>query len=123
MSKRILVVEDEPDILSAIEFGLKKTGYEVITAADGKDGFAKAKKENPNLIILDLMLPLVDGYKICSLLKADKRYKDIPIIIFTALTQESDKQMGKEAKADAYITKPFKFDILLAKIKELLKES
>ena len=74
------------------------------------------------MIILDLMLPEMDGYKVCSLLKADTRYNKIPIIMFTARAQESDEKLGFEVGADAYITKPFEAEILLGKIKELLKE-
>lgn len=120
--KKILIVDDEPDILSAVETVFKNAGYDTRTAADGKEAYKKAKSENPDLIILDLMLPQLDGYKVCGLLKTDKRYKDIPIILFTALTQGSDKELGKEVKADAYITKPVKLDLLLKRAKELLKE-
>jgi len=120
-TKRILVVDDETELVKAIEIRLKAAEYEVLTAYDGQEGLDKAKKEKPNLIILDLMLPKMDGYKVCGLLKADTRYNKIPIIMFTARAQESDKQMGKEVGADAYITKPFDAKVLLAKISNLLK--
>jgi two-component system alkaline phosphatase synthesis response regulator PhoP len=100
---------------------LEKNDYEVITASDGKKGLEKAHKEKPDLIILDLILPKLDGYVVCSLLKRDKRYSAIPIIVLTARDKEEDLEMGKKVGADAYITKPFKFEILLGKIKELLK--
>ena len=120
--KRILVVDDEAELVKAIQIRLEQAGYETLVAYDGKEGLEKAHKEKLDLIILDLMLPKMDGYKVCGLLKADTRYDKIPIIIFTARAQESDIKMGQEVGADAYITKPFEYQVLLDKIKELLKE-
>lgn len=122
MAKKILVVDDEKDLVETVIFRLQASGYEVISAYDGQEGLDKAKKEKPDLIILDLMLPKMNGYKVCGLLKSDSRYSKIPIILFTARAQESDKSMGMEVGGDAYITKPFDPPALLAKIKELLKE-
>jgi len=122
MAKRILIVDDERELVKAIEIRLQQAGYEALIAYDGKEGLEKTYKEKPDLIILDLMLPKMDGYKVCSLLKADTRYGKIPIIIFTARAQESNIEMGQEAGADAYMTKPFEYQVLLSKIKELLKE-
>ena len=119
---KILLVEDEKVLIETVTLRLKANGYEVISASDGFEGLEKAKKEKPDLIILDLMLPKMDGYKVCGLLKADTRYNKIPIIMFTARAQESDKKMGKEVGADAYITKPFEPQALLEKIHQLLKE-
>ena len=120
--KKILLVEDEKVLMETVTLRLEDNGYEVISAYDGFKGLEKAKKEKPDLIILDLMLPKMDGYKVCGLLKADTRYNKIPIIMFTARAQESDKKMGKEVGADAYITKPFEPQALLEKIRQLLKE-
>jgi len=120
--KRILIVEDEIELVKAIQIRLEQAGYEVLFTYDGQGGMEKAKKENPDLIILDLMLPKMDGYKVCGLLKADARYNKIPIIMFTARARESDEKLGLEVGADAYITKPFQYEKFLAKIKELLKE-
>ncbi|MFA5275381.1 MAG: response regulator [Candidatus Omnitrophota bacterium] len=120
--KRILVVEDELELVRAMQIRLEQAGYEVFSTGDGQDALEKAKKENPDLIILDLMLPKMDGYKVCGLLKADARYSRIPVIMATARAQESDEKLGFEVGADAYITKPFQYEILLAKIKELLRE-
>ncbi len=120
MNQKILIVDDEPHIIMLLENRLKQSGYEVSTAADGEEGLEKAKKEKPDLIILDLMLPKMDGYKVCSLLKVDTRYKKIPIILFTARALDSDELLGFECGADAYITKPFDPEELLAKIKELI---
>ncbi len=120
--KKILLVEDEKVLIETVTLRLEAFGYEVISAYDGFEGLEKAKKEKPDLIILDLMLPKMDGYKVCGLLKADTRYNKIPIIMFTARAQESDKKMGQEVGADAYITKPFEPQVLLEKIRELLKK-
>jgi DNA-binding response OmpR family regulator len=122
MAKKILLVDDEPDLVEMVKMRLEVAGYEAITAYDGQEGLDKARKEKPDLIILDLMLPKMDGYKVCTMLKRDQRYMKIPIILFTARAQESDQKLGKEVGADAYITKPFEPQTLLSKIKELLKE-
>lgn len=120
--KRILVIEDEAELVKAVEIRLKSANYEVLVAYDGQEGLEKVKKENPDLIILDLMLPKVDGFKVCRALKFDDKYKHIPIILFTARAQENDKKLGKDVKADAYITKPFDHEALLDKIKELIQK-
>ena len=119
--KRILVVDDEVDLVNLVKMRLEANGYEAVGAYDGQEGLDKAKKEKPDLVILDLMLPKMDGYKVCRMLKFDEKYKKIPIIMFTARAQESDKKMGEEVGADAYITKPFEPEVLLTKIKELLE--
>ena len=120
--KRILLVDDEKDLVETVTFRLEAAGYEVIPAYDGQEALDKARKEKPDLIILDLMLPKMDGYKVCAMLKRDQRYMNIPIIMFTARAQESDEKLGYECGANAYITKPFQHEAVLAKIKELLKE-
>ena len=119
--KKILLVDDERDLVETVTFRLEASGYEVLPAYDGREGLDKARKEKPDLIILDLMLPRMDGYKVCRMLKFDEKYKKIPIIMFTARAQQSDIEMGKEVGADAYITKPFEPQALLDKIEELLK--
>lgn len=120
--KRILIVDDEEDILKVLRFRLEANNYEVLSASDGQEGLNKARSEKPDLIILDLMLPKLDGYKVCRMLKFDESYKAIPIIMFTARAQKSDEELGMEMGADAYIPKPFEPAILLGKMKELLKE-
>jgi len=122
MAKKILIVDDEVQLVEMIKMRLEASGYEIIFAHDGQDGLDKAKKEKPDLMILDLMLPKIDGYKVCRMLKFDEKYKQIPIILFSARAQDEDKKMGEEVGADAYITKPFDPQALLGKIKELLKE-
>ena len=118
--ERILLVEDERDLVETMIFQLEAAGYEVIVAYDGLDGLEKAKRENIDLMILDLMLPKMDGYKVCALLKKDSRYSKIPIMLFSARAQDSDIKMGEEVNADAYVVKPFEAKALLAKIKELI---
>src|SRR3989338_4824607 len=119
--KRILVVDDEPDIVNIVKKRLVDNGYDVIIAIDGQDALDKARKENPDLIVLDIMLPKMNGYNVCGLLKNDARYSKIPIIMFTARAQEEDMKLAEEVNADAYITKPFDSQALLSKIQELIK--
>lgn len=121
--KRILVIEDEKDMLYGLTLQLEAKGYEVISAGDGMDGLNKARAKNPDLIILDVMLPKLDGYKVCRMLKFDDKHKDIPIILFTARAQDSDKKTGQDVCADAYITKPFEPKELLDKIHELVSKT
>ncbi len=120
--KRILVVDDDPLILDLIRFNLEAEGYTVITASDGFDALERARKESPDMLVLDLMLPKMDGYKVCRILKFDEKYKRIPILMLTARAQESDKEMGLETGADAYMTKPFEPDELLTKVSKLLAD-
>ncbi len=119
--KLILLVEDEKDMSYAVTLQLEAKGYKVITAYDGQEGLEKARTKKPDLIILDLMLPKMDGYKVCRMLKFDREYKDIPIIMFTARAQDSDRKMGEEVGADAYMAKPFEPKVLLDKIQKLVK--
>lgn len=119
--KRILLVDDEEDLVTTMLFQLEAAGYEVITAYDGIEALNKARKEKVDLLILDLMLPKMDGYKVCGLLKKDVRYSKIPIILFSAKAQESDLKTGEEVGADAYIVKPFAAKALLARIEELIE--
>ncbi len=120
--KKILLIEDEQDIITALRLRLESNGYAVVSAGDGADGLGKARTENPDLIILDIMLPKLDGYKIARMLKFDEKFSKIPIIMLTAKVQQGDIQRGKEAGADAYVTKPFKAEELLAEIKKLLAQ-
>jgi len=106
-SVKILIIDDEPDLVTMVTLRLEANGYQVIFACDGQEGLGKARNEKPDLIILDLMLPKIDGYKVCRLLKFDEKYKKIPVILFTARAQESDIKVGEDVGADAYLTKPF----------------
>jgi len=120
--KKILIVDDEMDLVETLRFPLEMEGYNVLVSYNGEDGLHQARKEKPNLILLDLMLPKLDGYKVCRLLKFDERYKHIPILMLTAKTQERDKTMGMETGANEYLTKPFEMDDLLKKVKSYLTE-
>lgn len=120
--KKILIIEDEIDILNMVKMRLEASGYEVIAAQDGNTGYSKAKSDNPDLIILDLMLPGIDGYQVCRLLKFDEKYRHIPIIMLTARSQQEDREWGQKVGADYYLTKPFESKELLDKIKELIGE-
>ncbi len=120
-SKKILIVDDEVDLVETVRFPLEMEGYHVLVSYNGEDALNQARKENPDLILLDLMLPKLDGYKVCRLLKFDDRYKHIPILMLTAKTQEKDKALGMETGANEYITKPFEMDQLLKKVKTYLK--
>jgi DNA-binding response OmpR family regulator len=97
-------------------------GFDVLVSYNGEDALNQARKEKPDLIILDLMLPKLDGYKVCRLLKFDEKYKHIPILMLTAKTQEKDKILGMETGADDYITKPFEMDYLMEKVKAHLSK-
>jgi DNA-binding response OmpR family regulator len=122
VKKRILIVDDEPDLLETIQINLELEGYECLVAYDGNRGFERARKEKPDLIILDVMLPGMNGYKVCRLLKFDEKYKRIPIIMLTAQAQEHERLLGEETGADYYMTKPFSADKLIAKVEELLNK-
>jgi len=119
--KRILVVDDEVDLVETVRFSLELEGYDVLVAYNGEEALNQARKENPDLILLDLMLPKLDGYKVCRLLKFDERYKHIPILMLTAKIQEKDKVTGMETGANEYITKPFEMDELMKKVKNYLR--
>ena len=121
MKTKILVVDDEPDAVELIEFNLKGAGYEVITASDGEEALKKARSSLPNLIILDLMLPEVDGLDVCKLLRRDQRTSGIPIIMLTAKAAEIDRVLGLELGADDYVTKPFSPRELVLRVKRLLR--
>ena len=121
--KKILLVDDEPQLVEMVKMRLEANNYKVILASDGEQALEKARGEKPDLIILDIMLPKMDGYKVCRMLKFDDKYSSIPVIMFTARSQESEKIMGEEVGADAYIVKPFEPQMLLGKIKEWLKEA
>ncbi len=122
MGKKVLVIEDESELVAALEVRLKAEGYDVITALDGEEGLRKAREESPDLIILDIMLPKMDGFKVSRLLKFDKRYQHIPVIMLTAKVEKEDEALGGETGADEYITKPFEWGYLSKKIKEHLGE-
>ena len=122
-SKNILVVEDDLDIRELISFNLAKEGHQVFEANDGEVGIDKARNNNPDLILLDLMLPGIQGLDVCRIIKSDQETKEIPIIMVTALGQEEDIVKGLETGADDYITKPFSIKVLIARVNAVLKRS
>jgi len=122
MGKKILIVDDEQDILMILKTRLEGSGYDVIAAANGEEGLSKALGEKPDLIILDLMLPKVDGYWLCNIFKHDKRLPDVPIIIVSARVTKQDVDTAKDCGADAYFTKPFDSQKLLLEVSRLLKK-
>ena len=123
MAKKILIVDDEPFIVQMVTSRLTANGYEVITGTDGHEALQKAQKEKPDLIVLDVMMPKMDGYEVCATLKQDVRFQKIPIILFTAKAGDEAVRVGlQDCGADAFIAKPFEPKMLLEKIAELLKE-
>jgi len=119
----ILIVEDEKDIIKMLEYNLKKEGFRVINTGDGEDALDLALRKYPDLILLDLMLPGIDGLEVCKALKKETKTASIPIIMLTAKSQESDKVVGLELGADDYITKPFSPRELIARIKAVLRRA
>ncbi|MFA6548690.1 MAG: response regulator transcription factor [Candidatus Margulisiibacteriota bacterium] len=117
----ILLVEDEKDIAEALEYNLKKEGFQTTQAQDGGAALKIARNKIPDLIILDLMLPIMDGIEVCKILKHDPKTTNIPIIMLTAKNGEIDRVLGLELGADDYITKPFSMRELLARVKTVLK--
>jgi len=120
---KILVVDDEPDIVELVTYNLRKEGFEVSSSFDGEEALAKIRKEKFDFIILDLMLPGIQGVEICRILRNDPRTKDLPIIMLTAKGEEVDKIVGLEMGADDYMTKPFSPRELLARIKTVMRRT
>lgn len=121
MDKKLLIVEDEKSIIDILSFNLRREGYETIEAMDGETGLALAKSDNPDLILLDVMLPKLDGFEVCRKLR--EQGATTPVIMLTAREEESDKILGLEIGADDYITKPFSMRELLARIKANIRRS
>jgi len=121
MKETILIVEDEKDIVKMLDYNLKKEGFKTLVAHDGEDALDSATRDRPDLVILDLMLPGMDGLEVCKALKSETKTASIPIIMLTAKSQESDKVVGLELGADDYVTKPFSPRELIARIKAVLR--
>lgn len=120
--KKILIVDDEQDIVESLQFVLEAAGFECHCAYNGEEGLNLAKQILPDLIILDVMMPKINGYKICRLLKYDNKYKNIPILMVTARSQDEDKLIGEETGVDEYITKPFDLDEIVKKVEGYLNK-
>jgi len=121
MEKKVLVIEDEPSIVTLLQYNLNKAGFHVITASDGEEGLNKALTENPDFILLDLMLPKMDGLDVCKELRL--RHIDTPILMLTAKDDEFDKVLGLELGADDYLTKPFSPREVVARVKAILRRT
>jgi phosphate regulon transcriptional regulator PhoB len=118
---KILIVEDDRAIVEMLEYNFEQAGYETVSALDGEQGAALAGKERPDVIILDIMLPIIDGFEVCRMLKNDNAVAHIPIIILSAKSQETDKVVGLELGADDYVTKPFSPRELIARTRAILR--
>ncbi|MDD4954004.1 MAG: response regulator transcription factor [Candidatus Omnitrophica bacterium] len=123
MKEKILIIEDEKDIIKMLDYNLKKDGFRVASCRDGEEALDLAVSEHPDLILLDLMLPGMDGLEVCKTLKKEAKTSGIPIIMLTARAQEADKVVGLELGADDYVTKPFSPRELLARIKAVLRRA
>jgi two-component system, OmpR family, alkaline phosphatase synthesis response regulator PhoP len=125
MAKKILIVDDDPDFVDAVSLILKSKKYDVATAYNGKEGLAKVKRERPDLIVLDVMMPEKDGYAVCKELKADPQWNQIPILLLTAVashvpTTRYTTEMGLETEADDYLDKPVEPEVLVKRVETLL---
>ena len=118
---RILIVDDEADLVSVLRMGLEIEGFDVLSASDGEDGLRRARDDRPDLVVLDLMLPKMDGYKVCRALKFDERYKTLPIFILSARSGDQDRRLALDMGADAFVTKPYDMADLVAKIRVRLE--
>lgn len=119
-AKRLLLVDDDQELQLALKLRFESLGFEVITASEGLEGLRKGREERPHLILLDLMLPKLNGYEVCRLLKFDQKFRHIPIVLMTARSRQDDIRIGQEVGADAYVTKPFDGQGLIAKVEALL---
>lgn len=120
MPNKVLVVEDEPNLLVALEYNLNSQGYDVLTAEDGEAGLALARHEKPDLVILDVMLPKLDGFEVCRILRGES---NVRILMLTARGEEIDRVVGLELGADDYVTKPFSPRELMARVRNMLRRS
>ena len=121
MKEKILIVDDEKDIVKLLDYNLKKEGFRTLLAYDGEDALDMATRERPDIILLDLMLPGIDGLEVCRQLKKEDKTLGIPIIMLTAKTREADKIVGLELGADDYVTKPFSPREIIARVKAVLR--
>ncbi|TWT29270.1 response regulator [Blastopirellula retiformator] len=118
---KVLIVEDDRSLADVLAYNVRQAGYEVISAYDGQDGLTQAQIKTPDLVILDLMLPVIDGHEVCRRLRADASTKDMMVLMLTAKSEESDQLIGFSLGADDYVTKPFSVKVLLERIKALVR--
>src|SRR4030043_143809 len=117
---KVLIVEDDANLLETLKYNLRKEGYDVVTASDGEKAIEVARKEKPDLIILDIMLPKISGFEVCRILRKEM---PVPILMLTAKADETDKIVGLEIGADDYMTKPFSMRELLARVRAMLRRT
>ena len=122
-SKKVLLADDEPDILEILKYNLQSEGYEVITAKDGDDALAKAKKEKPDLIVLDVMMPFKNGLEVCKILRAQSEYDNTLIMMLTALSDDETEIKGLESGADDYVSKPISPKVFKSRVNALLRRT
>jgi two-component system phosphate regulon response regulator PhoB len=120
---RILIIEDERGLTEVLKYNLEREGYETVVAHDGQEGLRKAQMQLPDLVILDLMLPTLDGLEVCRELRAGERTRNVPILMLTAKAEETDQVVGFSMGADDYVTKPFLVKVLMQRIKALLRRT
>ena len=123
MKAKIFIVEDEPSIVTLVKYNLEKENYKVFFSHNGEEGLKEIKKTDPDLVLLDWMLPDLSGIEICKALKKDPKYKNLPIIMLTAKNQDEDKVLGLNTGADDYLSKPFSHTELIARVNALLRRS
>jgi two-component system phosphate regulon response regulator PhoB len=123
MGKKLLIVEDDRSLASVLEYNFESAGYEVFCAHDGQDGINQARSKNPDAIILDLMIPVVDGIEVCRQLRAENATRQTPIMMLTAKAEETDQLIGFSVGADDYVVKPFSVRVLLERVKSLCRRS
>jgi DNA-binding response OmpR family regulator len=123
MAKEILIVDDEPSVVAPIQFLMQQQGYQVMVAERGEDALDLIYQYKPDLVLLDIMLPGIDGYEVCEIIRLNPDFRDIKIIFLTAKGREAEIAKGLALGADAYITKPFSNAALVAKVKELLEKT
>jgi two-component system alkaline phosphatase synthesis response regulator PhoP len=119
---KVLVVDDEEYIQHILNFSFGAEGYEVVTASDGEEGVSKAREEKPDIIVMDIMMPKMDGYEACKQIKTDPQTKDIPVILLTAKGRDADRKLGTEVGADDYVVKPFSPGRLIERVEGIMKK-
>jgi two-component system phosphate regulon response regulator PhoB len=122
-NSKVLIVEDDRSLADVLAYNLKQAGYEVLVARDGQDGLTQAQLKTPDMVLLDLMLPVIDGLEVCRQLRADPATRDVLILMLTAKSEESDELIGFSLGADDYVTKPFSVKVLLQRVKALERRS
>jgi DNA-binding response OmpR family regulator len=119
---KVLIVDDEEYIQHILNFSFGAEGYDVVTASDGEEGLSKAKDEKPDVIVMDIMMPRMDGYEACKKIKSDPATRNIPVILLTAKGRDADRKLGSDAGADDYIVKPFSPGRLIERVEGIIKK-